>query len=352
MLLEILIGGLLALKEYIALHVVTCLIPAFLLAGGIIAFTSRDIILKYLGAKAKNITSFPLAAISSIFIAVCSCTVIPVSAGIYRKGGAIAPAFILLWVAPASNLLAVIYTGNIIGYDMAIARIVTAFVTAFIMGTVIYLSFRKEETERMVEGEEEGGGNNNKKIIAGKDIILLLLILFSLLSPNYLIPKGPYLHKIYVFVISISITFLYAYFAIKKDRISNWLKETWWFVKLIFPLLLMGVFVVGIIGKILPQQWIEHWLGGNSLLSSFLATLIGAVSYFATMTEAPFVDTLMKLGMGKGPALALLLSGPGMSLPNMLAIIKVFGLKKASVYIVTMVILATISGWFWGNYIF
>lgn len=350
MLLDVLNGGLLALKEYVALHVLTCLIPAFLLAGGIIAFTSRDIILKYLGAKAKNIISFPLAAISSIFIAVCSCTVIPVSAGIYRKGGAIAPAFILLWVAPASNLLAVIYTGNIIGYDMAIARIITAFVTAFVMGTVMYLSFRKEEAERMVEGEE--GGNNDKKIIAGKDIILLLLILFSLLSPNYLITKGPYLHKVYVFAISISITFLYAYLVIKKDRIFNWLKETWWFVKLIFPLLLMGVFIVGVIGKILPQQWIEHWLGGNSLLSSFLATLIGAVSYFATMTEAPFVDTLMKLGMGKGPALALLLSGPGMSLPNMLAIIKVFGLKKALVYIVTMVILATISGWFWGNYIF
>jgi len=349
MLLDVLNGGLLALKEYVALHVLTCLIPAFLLAGGIIAFTSRDIILKYLGAKAKNIISFPLAAISSIFIAVCSCTVIPVSAGIYRKGGAIAPAFILLWVAPASNLLAVIYTGNIIGYDMAIARIITAFVTAFVMGTVMYLSFRKEEAERVVE---KRGGNNDKKIIAGKDIILLLLILFSLLSPNYLITKGPYLHKVYVFAISISITFLYAYFAIKKDRIFNWLKETWWFVKLIFPLLLMGVFIVGVIGKILPQQWIEHWLGGNSLRSSFLATLIGAVSYFATMTEAPFVDTLMKLGMGKGPALALLLSGPGMSLPNMLAITKVFGLKKASVYIVTMVILATISGWFWGNYIF
>ncbi|HBY56510.1 MAG TPA: permease [Candidatus Atribacteria bacterium] len=349
MLLEILSGGLIALKEYIALHVVTCLIPAFLLAGGIIAFTSRDTILKYLGAKAKNIISFPIAAISSIFIAVCSCTVIPVSAGIYRKGGAIAPAFILLWVAPASNLLAVIYTGNIIGYDMAIVRIITAFITAFVMGTVMYLSFHKEETERIIE---EKGGNNDKKIIAGKDIILLLLILFSLLSPNYLITKGPYLHKVYVFAMSISITFLYACFAIKKDRISNWLKETWWFVKLIFPLLLLGVFIVGIIGRILPREWIEHWLGGNSLRSSFLATLIGAVSYFATMTEAPFVDTLMKLGMGKGPALALLLSGPGMSLPNMLAIIKVFGLKKALVYIITMIILATLSGWLWGNYIF
>lgn len=350
MLLEILSAGLIALKEYIALHVATCLIPAFLLAGGIVAFTSRDTILKYLGAKAKNIVSFPLAAISSIFIAVCSCTVIPVSAGIYRKGGAIAPAFILLWVAPASNLLAVIYTGNIIGYEMAMARIITAFVTAFLMGTVMYLSFHKEEAIRIVEEEKIEG--EDQRFISGKDMFLLLLILFSLLSPNYLIVRGPYLYKVYVFTLSISITFFYAYFTIEKDRIANWLKETWWFVKLIFPLLLLGVFIVGIIGRILPQEWIEHWLGGNSLRSSFLATLIGAVSYFATMTEAPFVDTLMKLGMGKGPALALLLSGPGMSLPNMLAIIKVFGLKKALVYIITMIILATLSGWLWGNYIF
>jgi len=350
MLLEIITGGLLALKEYVALHVLTCLIPAFLLAGGIMAFTSRETIIKYLGTKAKNIISFPLAAISSLFVAVCSCTVIPVAAGIYRKGGAIAPAFIILWVAPASNLLAVIYTGNIIGYDMALARIITALVTAFLMGTVMFLSFRKEEVERVAVAEE--GYSNNQKIIAGKDIILLLLILFSLLSPNYLVTKGPYWHKVCVFAISISIAFLYAYLVMEKERISDWLKETWWFVKSIFPLLLSGVFIVGIIGKLLPAEWIEHWLGGNSLFSSFLATLIGAVSYFATMTEAPFVDTLMKLGMGKGPALALLLAGPGMSLPNMLAIIKLFGLKKASVYIVTLIILATLSGWIWGNFIF
>ena len=348
MILDMVMGGLLALKEYVALHVVTCLIPAFLLAGGIIAFTSRDTIIKYLGTKAKNIISFPLAAVSSIFIAVCSCTVIPISAGIYRKGGAIAPAFIILWVAPASNLLSVIYTGSIIGYNMALARIITAFVTAFIMGIIMYISFRKEEAERAIKEEKV----SENKIIAGKDIFLLLLILGSLLSPNYLITKGPYLHKVYIFAVGISITFLYAFMIKKKGEIINWLKETWWFVKIIFPLLLIGVFIVGIIGKILPQEWIENWLGGNSLRSSFFATLIGSISYFATMTEAPFVDTLMKLGMGKGPALALLLSGPGMSLPNMLVTIKVFGLRKAAVYIITLVILATLSGWFWGNFIF
>jgi len=145
---------------------------------------------------------------------------------------------------------------------------------------------------------------------------------------------------------------IYAIINIPKDKIRDWLRETWWFIRLIFPLLLLGVFIVGIIGKILPEEWIKTWLGGKSLSASFFATFIGAVSYFATMTEAPFVDTLMKLGMGKGPALALLLTGPGISLPNWLAIAKVFGVKKALVYIPTIIILGTLVGWFFGNFIF
>jgi hypothetical protein len=345
MFLEITKAGLTALKEYIALHVITCLIPAFLLAGGIVVFTSRETIIKYLGTKAKKITSFSLAAVSSIFLAVCSCTVIPVSAGIHRRGGGVGPAFILLWVAPASNLLAVIYTGAIIGYDMALVRIITAFVTAFIVGWVMYLAFKEK-------GEKNQEEITGEKVMSGKDVILLLLILLSLLFPNYLIRKGPYLHKIYVFGTFIFILFLYAFIIKKKENVYYWLKESWWFAKIIFPLLLVGVFVVGIIGKILPERLIQLWLGGNSLRASFLATLIGSISYFATLTEAPFVDTLMKLGMGKGPALALLLSGPGISFPNMLAVTKVFGLKKAFVYIPTIIILATLSGWFCGNFIF
>ncbi len=131
----------------------------------------------------------------------------------------------------------------------------------------------------------------------------------------------------------------------------DWMRETYFFVKIIFPLLLLGVFIVGIIGKIIPPEWIEKWLGGNSLRSSFLATLLGAFSYFATMTEAPFVDTFMHMGMGKGPALALLLAGPGISLPNWLAIAKVFGLKKALVYVPTIIVLGTIVGFIFGNWI-
>jgi hypothetical protein len=144
----------------------------------------------------------------------------------------------------------------------------------------------------------------------------------------------------------------YAIKALPRERIEDWLRETWWFVKVIFPLLLIGVFIVGIVGKILPEDLIKTWLGGNGILNAFLATMIGAMSYFATMTEAPFVDTLMKLGMGKGPALALLLTGPGLSLPSWLAISRVFGVKRALVYVPTIVVLGTFVGWFFGNLIF
>ncbi len=148
-----------------------------------------------------------------------------------------------------------------------------------------------------------------------------------------------------------TISAIYAWRALPLKQIKQWAIETWWFFRLILPLLLVGVFIVGIISAVLPQEWITNWLGGNSLVSTFLATLIGAFSYFATMTEAPFVDTLMGMGMGKGPALALLLTGPGLSLPNWLAIARVFGIKKALVYVPAIMVLGTITSWFFGNFV-
>jgi len=144
----------------------------------------------------------------------------------------------------------------------------------------------------------------------------------------------------------------YALWTKSRADLRRWMDETWWFVRIIFPLLLAGVFVVGVIGALLPRQWIETYLGGSGLRASFLATLLGSISYFATMTEAPFVHTLLGLGMGKGPALALLLTGPGLSLPNWLAIARVFGARKAVVYVVTIVVLGTLAGWFTGRFVF
>lgn len=339
-LIELLLGGLGALKEYIALHVLTCLIPAFLLAGGIVTFISREAIIGYLGSAARKVSSFSIAAGGSFFVAACSCTVIPVSSGIYYGGAGIGAAFILLWVAPAANILALIYTGQIIGTQMVIARLLSALLMSFVVGLVMAYAFYKEEKNRVSTIKSSGG-----PLMSRKGVVLLLLLVAWLLAPNYIVTQGPYWQKVIVWAVGLIVVGLYAWKAIDNEKIKDWLKETWWFVRIIFPLLLVGVFIVGIIGTVLPKEWIETWLGGAGLRQSFLATMIGAVTYFATMAEAPFVDTLMNLGMGKGPALALLLTGPGISLPNWLAIAKVFGVKKALVYISTIIVLGTLVGW-------
>ena len=318
----------------------TCLLPAFLLAGGIVTFVSRETIIGYLGAAARKLSSFGIAAGGSFFVAACSCTVIPVSSGIYRGGAGIGAAFILLWVAPAANILALVYTGQILGAQMVIARLVSALLVSFVVGLVMAYAFYREEKTRVSTIQMSGG-----PLMSRKAVVLLLLLVAWLLAPNYIVTHGPYWQKVVVWVVGLVVVATYVWKAIDRDRINAWLRETWWFVRIIFPLLLVGVFIVGIIGAVLPQEWIETWLGGAGLRQSFLATMIGAVTYFATMTEAPFVDTLMNLGMGKGPALALLLTGPGISLPNWLAIARVFGVKKALVYVPTIIVLGTLVGW-------
>ena len=340
MVVDVLIAGLSALKEYIALHVLTCLVPAFLLAGGIVTFVSREAIIGYLGTAARKLYSFGIAAGGSFFVAACSCTVIPVASGIYRGGAGIGAAFILLWVAPAANVLALVYTGSILGTQMVIARLVSALLMSFVVGFVMAYAFHREEKTRVSTIQMSG-----RQLMTRKNVGLLLLLIVWLLAPNYIVSHGPYWQKVVVWAAGLVAVTVYALKVIDRDRIKAWLRETWWFVRIIFPLLLAGVFIVGIIGAVLPQEWIETWLGGAGLRQSFLATMIGAVTYFATMTEAPFVDTLMNLGMGKGPALALLLTGPGISLPNWLAIAKVFGMKKALVYVPTIIVLGTLVGW-------
>lgn len=348
---ELLRAGLLALEDYVALHVLTCLVPAFLLAGAMVTFISRETILQYLGTQARKRTAFPLAAGASFFVAACSCTVIPVASGLYYGGAGIGPAFILLWVAPAANILALIYTGAILGTKMVALRVASALLVAFVVGGVMVSVFRREEQTR-VQALAASPRLASEKIASRGSVGLLVLLVATLLAPNYLIREGPYLHKVYVWAAGTGLVGLYAWRMKTRDEIAAWLKETWWFVRIIFPLLLAGVFVVGVIGALLPQAWVQRWLGGNGLLASLLATLIGSVSYFATMTEAPFVDKLMQMGMGRGPALALLLTGPGLSLPNWLAIARVFGPRKAVVYVLTILVLGTLAGWLAGQFYF
>ncbi|MDR7542971.1 MAG: permease [Armatimonadota bacterium] len=348
MITDLLTAGLVALRDYVALHVLTCLIPAFLLAGAIVAFVSKDAVMQRLGAAASKTASFSTAAGASFFLAACSCTVIPVSAGLYYGGAGVGAAFILLWVAPASNLLSLIYTGSILGATMAWVRLLAALLMAFVVGWVMILAFGKKEVRRA----STPSGDPRARILSTTDLVLLGLLVLSLLAPNYLVPRGPYSQKVLLWAVATAGVMAYARWFKTKEEIRRWLGETWWFVRIIFPLLLLGVFIVGVIGAALPRSWIEAYLGGSGLRASFFATMLGSISYFATMTEAPFVHKLLGLGMGKGPALALLLTGPGLSLPNWLAIGRVFGAAKAVVYVGTIIVLGTIGGWVAGMFVF
>lgn len=214
------------------------------------------------------------------------------------------------------------------------------------------LAFYREELQRVAEFQSADLDLTNSESlpkVKKTSIVLLLLIVADLLAPNYLIRTRPYWQKVVIWAVGMVIVALYAWGTLSREEIRHWLQETWWFVRIILPLLLGGVFIVGVIGAILPKELVQQWLGGSGLTSSFLATLIGAISYFATMTEAPFVHKLTQLGMGKGPALALLLTGPGLSLPNWIAISRVLGVRKAIVYVVTVIILGTFVGWIVGN---
>jgi hypothetical protein len=350
LLLPLLVAGFTTLTDYVALHVLTCLVPAFLLAGAMNTFLSRDTIVRYLGSSERKTVSFPLAAVSSIGLAVCSCTVIPIASGLYRRGSSLGPAFIFLWTAPALNVLTIVYSGTILGLDMTVMRIVAALSTAFIVGLVMVYVFRREERERAEKARSKtstaGGGG---PLSGRRSLLLMLLLVATLLLPNYLGIGRPYLEKVLIFSVPFAVTLIYAYKALKTEEIKKWLHETWWFVRMIFPLLLAGVFVVGVVGAIIPELWVQQVLGGNGILPTFLANLLGSVIYFSSLTESPFVKMLMNLGMGKAPALAMLLTGPGLSLPSMLAIMRIFTVKKGVVYIITTIIISTLAAFTFGN---
>lgn len=348
MFLDLIFAGLLALKDYIVYHILTCLIPAFLLAGGMVSFFNKEAILTYLGEKASKLKSFSLATLFSFFIASCSCTVLPVGSGLYFAGAGIGAAFIILWVAPSTNVLSLLFTSNILGAKMAISRVVASLFMAFLVGWIMSVIFGKEERKEI----KSTSSLEKKVLIAKKHSILLILIFLSIILPNYIAQGKSYLTNVLVWSILTFIWLVYAVKSLAKGEAKNWLRETWWFVRMIVPLLLLGVFIVGVIGKLLPKEFVSKWVGGNSVLAAFLATLSGQLMYFGTLTESPFIDTMLKLGMGKGPALAFLLTGPGMSLPNMLAIGRLFGIRKAAIYIVLIMTLGTFVGWFFGNFVF
>lgn len=395
-------------KWYAQEHVILCLLPAFFIAGVIAVFVSQGAVMKYFGANAKKWLSYTVASVSGTILAVCSCTILPLFSSIHKRGAGLGPAVAFLYSGPAINILAIILTARILGIEMGIARIIGAVVFAIVIGSVMSIIYRKEEKEKREEqmnfpnmpekrplwqtslhfftlvlilvfanwgkpadGVTEGTWFwiwSHKWHITGFFGIVLVYSLIRVLKINWihvaiaalatlasgLIFSSPLVPMV-VGIGGLSIITLID----KRDEDNReWTMASWDFAKQILPLLAIGVLIAGFLlgsthgdtamAGVIPESWIAGLVGGNSVLSNFFASIVGAFMYFATLTEVPILQGLMAAGMGKGPALALLLAGPSLSLPNMLVIRGVMGTQKTIVYVVLVVIMATISGLLYG----
>lgn len=348
-------------KSYAREHVLLCLVPAFFIAGAISVFVSQQSVIKYLGAKANKFLAYGVASVSGTILAVCSCTILPIFSGIYKRGAGLGPATAFLYSGPAINVLAIILTARVLGWQIGLARAVGAIVFSIIIGLLMHVFFLKEEKERQAGGNFVVTETEDEKPLWQNFIYFASMVGF-LVFANWGKPQGDdggiwafifgmkwYLAGFFLFSTLVSL------FWFSKDELSNWLDSTWFFAKQILPLLLLGVLIAGFFlgtpqGEgIIPSEFVAKLVGGNSIFANFFASIVGAFMYFATLTEVPILQGLIGAGMGEGPALALLLAGPALSLPNMLVIRSVIGTKKTLVFVSLVVVLATISGIIFGT---
>ena len=353
--------ALLMLREYAREHVLTCLIPAFFIAGAIAVFVSQASVLKYFGATAKKILSYSVASVSGTILAVCSCTVLPLFAGIYTRGAGIGPATAFLYSGPAINVLAIVLTARILGWQLGLARAVGAVIFAMVTGLVMAFIFRRDDTAR-IGGEIYLPDERTKVRTLAQDALYMLTMVLILVFAAFAKPAegstglwpAIFAAKWYMTVgLLVVLGFMLKSWFKKEERIS-WVQSSWGFMKQIFPLLGAGVLVAGfMLGRpghpaLIPEHYIQTLVGGNSVWANLFASVSGALMYFATLTEVPILQGLIGAGMGKGPALALLLAGPALSLPNMLVIGGVMGIRKTATFCVVIVILSTIAGMLYG----
>lgn len=349
------------LREYAREHVLTCLIPAFFIAGAIAVFVSQASVLKYFGVQAKKVLAYSVASISGTILAVCSCTVLPLFAGIYSRGAGIGPATAFLYSGPAINVLAITLTAKILGWQLGLARAVGAIIFAVITGLLMAFIFRKDDAVRttgqvyMPDAEEKG------RTLLQDTLYMLTMVLILVFAAFARPDKGStglwpaiFNAKWYITITLLIMLALMLKAWFTKDECKSWVDSTWGFIKQIFPLLGAGVLVAGfMLGRpghpaLIPEQYIQTLVGGNSLSANLFASISGAIMYFATLTEVPILQGLLGAGMGKGPALALLLAGPALSLPNMLVIGGVMGVKKTATFCGIIVIMSTIAGMIYG----
>lgn len=353
--------GLFMLTDYARLHVILCLVPALFIAGAISSFIQQGAVMRYLGAGAPKPMAYGVAATSGSILAVCSCTVLPLFAGIYRRGAGLGPATAFLYSGPAINVLAMILTARVLGLKIGLARAIGAVGFAFVIGLLMAAIFRKEDAQRLANGPDpfataaaasEGGRHG------WQDGLVLGLMVAALVFANWGTPN----RQVGLFAAVWAIHWPLAAGALvalapllarwySRAELAAWMASTWDFAKQILPLLFGGVLVTGwLMGRpggdsgLIPSAWIAGAVGGNSLVANFAAALVGAFMYFATLTEVPILQGLLGSGMGNGPALALLLAGPALSLPSMIVIKSYLGWRKTVTYVGLVVLLSTVCG--------
>ncbi len=396
-------------KWYAREHVILCLLPAFLIAGVISVFISQGAVIKYFGVNAKKWIAYTVASVSGAILAVCSCTILPLFSSIHKRGAGLGPAIAFLYSGPAINILAIILTARILGFEMGVARTIGAIAFGIIIGLIMSFIYRKEEKDKTQEQLNFSDNSKGKPlwqtaihfftlvfilifanwgapssndtnslwyyiwmykwyITGGFGLILVFSMIYILKLKSWQVLLGATITALSALIIAnplvsmvVGIATVSSIALLDKTEGSEnkeWILSSWGFAKQIIPLLAIGVVIAGFllgsthdntsIAGIIPQSWIVWAVGGNSFLSNLLASIVGAFMYFATLTEVPIIQGLTALGMGKGPALALLLAGPSLSLPNMLVIRGVMGTQKTIVYATIVVILSTIAGLIYG----
>ncbi len=353
--------ALLLLQDYARQHVILCLIPAFFIAGAISVFVSQASVIKYFGPQARKLLAYSVASVSGSILAVCSCTVLPLFAGIYTRGAGIGPATAFLYSGPAINVLAIILTAKVLGIRLGVARAVSAVAFSVIIGLLMHLIFRRAPQGAAAQGfvavPDTRGERPLAKTAAYFGVMVAILVAINWGKSDPSLALWHFIYRV-KWLIGGILGLVLAWMLVRwfrKDELRDWTLSTWIFAKQIFPLLFAGVLISGfLLGRpgyegIIPGRWVEHLVGGNSLGANLFASVAGALMYFATLTEVPILQGLLGSGMGQGPALALLLAGPALSLPSMLVIRQVMGTGRALAYIALVVVMSTIAGMIFGR---
>jgi uncharacterized membrane protein YraQ (UPF0718 family) len=329
------------LHDYAQKHVLTCLVPALFIAGAIAVFIKKEDVLKYLGHKSKRIVSYSIASVAGAVLAVCSCTILPLFAGIRKRGAGLGPAITFLFAGPAINIAAIFLTMSVLGYKIGLARVIAAISLSIIVGLTMAFVFKEKIEKGKLSINKSEGRKVSKKILFPFFGLMLAVLVVNGLQISQL------LKYVLMFSFAISVVLLVV-FKFHKDNTKEWLNETWNFSKMLLPLLFIGVFIAGFILPLLPETLIQSLVGSNNLSGNLIASVFGVFMYFSTLTEIPILQALIAKGMASGPALALLLAGPSLSLPSMLVVGKILGTKKTIVYVSLVIIYSTIAGLIFG----